>query len=581
MEKDMPQKQSSASIRDEELDRFWDIDALIPAKRVPRHRTPDTETAEIVLEPIAQTGTGNGGETSDTSLRASQAAIPRRSEDAPKPHFIPPHTADEESRRPIPDEEYEPENALIRKVRLYRWKSNYRYYEGFVRDAVRLYGVQGAECPRVPFFSYVPQYTQMSRAQLEWYLWWRRNVRNGHFLETDYSYVLLYVYELINLSGRMDAVQSQGLLFEVWMHYRDTYRQLDSYLPEWICDYSLIHRLPPPAACKGERLSAIMSHCTLKEFYVPTDGEDVYARALLTFCSNYNYRKSKFCTPERAALIDRVICGALERVVQKTRDGDRLFLHAGMDDSRLVRDAYSGALCSYRIKRRIEVEFCSVSRSHELRYLVTDVVKYAENRLRYYHGVRSRLTIYGLPTNVRKILEVYLNEQLPAQSRAPVKQEKEEPAYEHLYDLPQKEFSLSDAAQIERLSWDTTERLVEAFEEADESTKQPASILPPAVPAAPMAPIPPIPTVEEGTQSTNGEGDLWEVLAPYQSFLQAVLNGNTSAQQNAAQAAGLPLEVLADEVNGLAAEHMGDILLEERENGYAVIEDYLELLTKM
>ena len=35
--------------------------------------------------------------------------------------------------------------------------------------------------------------------------------------------------------------------------------------------------------------------------------------------------------------------------------------------------------------------------------------------------------------------------------------------------------------------------------------------------------------------------------------------------------------LLADEINALSAEHMGDILLEERDGGYAVLEDYTEL----
>ena len=35
-------------------------------------------------------------------------------------------------------------------------------------------------------------------------------------------------------------------------------------------------------------------------------------------------------------------------------------------------------------------------------------------------------------------------------------------------------------------------------------------------------------------------------------------------------------DLLADEINELAAEHMGDVLLEETDDGYAVIEDYTD-----
>lgn len=548
--------------RDEELDRFWDIDALIPRKRA-AHYVADTETTEIELTEIPS-------KTAETMQKPVPRSIPiPKEDDRPKPRFIPPHTEEEQNRKPAPDEEYTPENALIRSVRLYRWKSNYRYYEGFVRDAVRLLEVRGQECARVPFFSYVPQYGQMSRAQLEWYLWWRENFQNSVFLDTDYSYVLLYAYERINLSGKTDARRTQESLCTLWVQYRQTYRQLDSYLPEWICDYSLIHRLPPPTALSGSLLSEVMAHCHLKEFYVPSGGEDGYLRALLAFSSNYDYHKSKFCTDERVELFDKAVREALRAVTRHlSRDG-QLFSASGMDDSKMVRDAYTGALCSYRIKRRIEVEFCSFSRSHELRYFVTDVVKYTENKLRAALGIRSRLSVYALPTSVRDLLDATLAGILPVREHSERKKDEASEVYEKLYDLPQKKLSLSAAAEIERLSWETTERLVEAFEEASNDSE-------------PKSPIPspaPMPTaVFEPTDTECGDDALKVAMQPYLAFLQAVWAEDAIGQKNAARDANLPLEVLADEVNGVTAEHMGDILLEEIDGSYHVIEDYREIL---
>ena len=557
--------------RDEELDRFWNIDVLIPKKRAV-HYESDTETTEIVIDPTPQEKTAE-----KINVPPREIAVPK-AENAARPRFIPPHTAEEFSNPPMPDEEYVPVNALIHKVRIFRWRSDYRYYEGFVRDAVRLFSVTGVECPRVPFFSYVPQYTQMSRAQLEWYLWWRENLRHGTFLDTDYSYVLLYVYELINLSGRMNPQQAQNALCDVWVHYRENYRKLDSYLPEWICDYSLIHRLPPPSACTGRLLPEVMAHCTLKEFYVPNDGRDIYIRALLSFCSNYDYRKSKFYNAERASLFDDAVVGALRALIEHTSENGQLFSSVGMDDSKLSRDAFNGALCSYRVKRRIEVDFCSFSRSHELRYFLTDVVKHVENRVRAAVGVRSRLTVYALATPMRKILDSYLDEALPTKTRGtPKAGAGEAPAsYEKLYDLPKKNLSLTDAAEIERLSWETTERLVEAFEDAEEAQGEPQRD-PFSSPASfPMPTDAPLPADVDGESDTCAAA-----MRPYLSFLQAVRDGNAAHQRNAAQKAGVPLEVLADEVNALAVEHMGDILLEECDFGFCVIEDYRDLLVSL
>ena len=119
--------------RDEELDRFWEIDELIPKKKMPRYPA-DVEAVEITIAP-------------------PENPPQKRSASAPKPHFIPPHTADEQTRRPAPLLEYVPKNALIRAVRIYPWNSTHAYYEDFFRNATRLAAVSGIACERVPFFS--------------------------------------------------------------------------------------------------------------------------------------------------------------------------------------------------------------------------------------------------------------------------------------------------------------------------------------------------------------------------------------------------------------------------------------------
>jgi hypothetical protein len=484
-------------------------------------------------------------------------------------------------------------------VRVYPWKSNYRYYEGFVSDAERLFAVQGAECPRVPFFSYVPQYSQMSRAQLEWYLWWRGNLRRGVLLDTDYSYVLLYVYELINLSDRIDPTKVRDMLCRVWIHYRDTFHQLDSYLPEWICDCCLLHGLTPPQLDTPAQLTAAMSHCTLKEFYVPARGADGNLRALLAFCSNYDYRKSKFCVGEHVALFDRSVLGVLREITERTGSDGKLFATVRMDDSKLQRDAYTGALCSYRIKRRIEVEYCSFSRSHELRYLITDVVKYTENKLRAALGIRSRLGIYALPTSIRELIDAYLDPLLPKRTRTSERGVEESAEYEKLYDLPRKAFSLHDAAEIERTSWDTTERLIEAFEEEggavsdaivseqtpegtrasqeDGSSSDSDGLAPTVSPHDAFSVGEPTvaPLIDAASEDPTA---LREAFSSYRTLLCAVRDADFAAQSRVAAGSGKPLEVIVDEINELAADLTGDILLEESDCGFAVIEDYRPLL---
>ena len=86
-------------------------------------------------------------------------------------------------------------------------------------------------------------------------------------------------------------------------------------------------------------------------------------------------------------------------------------------------------------------------------------------------------------------------------------------------------------------------------------------------------------------QSADGgkdtDGVLIDALREYTDFLRSAYHEDAAGQKNAARTLGLPTEVVADRINELAVEHMGDILLEESDCGFTVIEDYRETLTEL
>jgi hypothetical protein len=83
-----------------------------------------------------------------------------------------------------------------------------------------------------PFMSYWPTYGSMSENQQQWYFHWRTNIRMGHYIQTDLSYIFVYVYELINGIGYSDDGDGLNKLIEIWNVYRPTFPKLDNYLPD-------------------------------------------------------------------------------------------------------------------------------------------------------------------------------------------------------------------------------------------------------------------------------------------------------------------------------------------------------------
>ena len=549
--RDNPSKRSRA----QELDDFWDIESLLPSKA----KRPFFDTSSIQ---------GSRVEAVEVELDAPKARVSDE-----KPICDVPIKAEHKPTRPsipassAPPVVYSPKHPLIREVRVYPWRSDFRFYERFCTTAKRMFSLRGKESEAVPFFSYMPQYDQMNRAQLAWYLYWRENVRAGIYLPTDYSYIFLYLFEVINLPDEIPPHEGQRILCEVWRQYRSTYPLLNRYLADWICDYSLIHQLPPPGDTLSGELRLIAERSSFREFYACPTGDDAShdADVYMLFCSNYDYRKSKVYLGDgaRAEMMDAHIPAALSAVLHVMEEEGKAFAASKMQKASFSRDSFVGALCSAQMKRRIEVDYCSFTRSHELRFLITDILKYSENKLRAHFGVKSKLTIYALPDHIKTVLDAYFAEVLPSR-RGGNHIREQRPAYESLYDLPHTELSFEHAANIEQASWSMTERLVEAFEDLPKEVD--------------IIPSKAVRTSEiERPKEPSKEG-----LLAYRAFILAALEGDLGSQRNIARESGMLPDALAERINTVASDTFGDIVIEQNERGgYAVIEDYVEDIRSM
>ena len=578
-EKDQNEKdQKEKERKEKELNDFWDIDLLVPSKKERRHTGSssnvsfDTKTVEVSSAPVQ--------EASSSIIHSSTFS------DGKFVRFIPPHTAEEFENRPIPEDEYVRENSLIHSVKIYNKSSKYNFYEKFLEDAKKYSSRVGEECPAVPFFSYTPQYEQMNRAQLAYYFWWRENVRKGIYLDADYSYILLYLYELINLSVEMDKNYCLDMMCNIWLKYGKQHAFIGRYLSEWVCDFCLIHHLPAPSDKLKSIYPEIMKNCLIKEFYVVGGkGDSVVgetcAEMLIATASSYDYKKSRYATEERLAFMEKHMIGALESVLNRFSDNNALFggFRTGIAENTAVRNSYSGALCSVTVRRKIEIQYYSISRSYELRYLVGDILKYSENRLRKLWGIKSRLSIYALPMSIKKCIDEYFDLLIPKNDADAIMIERyaektrgayTEPEYERFYDAPKQKLSPERADEIEHDSWETTRILVETF---DDDTKVDVQASKESAVESCLL------NVSNDTEPSHpGEVSLKTALGNKYCFLVAVRDENIREQRRLSSELSYLPETLVDEINEIAADICGDIIIEESDEGYRVIEEYRTLV---
>ena len=460
---------------------------------------------------------------------------------------------------------YSPDLPLISKVEVIPWKSDYSYYLSFCSDAVRLADYTADRCEYKPFFSYMPQYSQMDASQLAYYFYLREAVRSGEYPEADVSYLLLLIYEAINLAVVRGPEESLATLCSVATGYSDAFPRIAMRLSDWICDLCLSHRLTLPEM-PSKTLAALSSFASLKEFYVCGNETDA-ALTILLSASGYDYRKSRFCTGENLPLFDKHIRGALSRVVSGAGE-ERLL--STLTETRVTRDTFVGALCGPKSKKKLIISYRSLSRSHEFRFAVADMVKYSENRLRSALGLKSKLSVGKLGPGVKETIDAYFDAAFPG------KNHKAEPEYERLYDPPATEVTTDAARKIEEESWEITDKLISAFGENEDES-------------AATEGVGQVPEPEAGKCIENETAPAGEELpdegadkpaagftSEETAFIRACLSRDRDGQRSAAAAAGASPELICDRINEKALDMIGDVVLESDGKLFVVSEYYLD-----
>ncbi|MBE6631672.1 MAG: hypothetical protein E7623_03110 [Ruminococcaceae bacterium] len=509
--------------KEKNLDDFWDLNDIIPKQRSKTSFSANYDTEAITVSSIYP---------HDKKKYISSEKISKQESYAVRNESY----------------TYTPKNALINKVTISDWPKKYYFYEKFRADAQKYFLYEREECAETSFFSYIPQYSDMNSQQFSYYLWWRKNVRKENYLNASYSYILLYIYEILNLPDRIQPEDALNSLCNIWMHYRKSYPHLDRYLSEWICDFCLINKLDAPTAAIGSVLNDILKFSTLKEFYTDTDDNNMPAATACIFCSNYEWTKCKDITEENYSYYELHIKNAVHAFLEAIKEkGESLGTVKTVTS--VIRDAYSGSLCAYDIKKQISIEYMSFSRSGAFRQTITDIIKYTINAVRGSLGVRNRFGVKSLSEETKGILEQYFasaraNGLMYTRKKAQSNVQEETNNYEAYYEPQVTEFSTELARKVESSAWEMTDILVHDYE---------------------------MPFEEDIKADTASEKS--NII---KQGLSLVICGNLSAFNALAKANNMLSDALIEKINEAAYERIGDVVVDNSEEGYLIVKDYME-----
>lgn len=555
----------------DEKDDFWDVDKLMPKKKSSLSPFASSDPVREIDVPVKSEEQTSQSESTSVRTQESKTLT----------------FAGGKGVKTSVDTTYDmPKGSLIKSVTVKQFIDRYDFYDNFRKAALIYYDYRTDKCDFVEFYSYMPQYSQLSSAAKNYYFYWRSEMRRGRFLKTDYSYLNLYVYEILNLPDKIEPQNGLKLLCRLWREYRTALPRIDQYFSVWIQDYCLVHRLECPMDELRDFIFDVISASNLKEFYLSDlDQAGVDAvDAMLAYLSDYDWRKGKYASgnpdadaqkikelaayggenfndPEIYKKHMRLAMYKLLRTVWSACISD------GCTNTAVIkRDAFPNSLCTHMVKRKLEIEYFPVSEADGLRRGVSAAVRYTENKLRAIIGIKSRLAIKDLPDSYKKILDEYFDDLFEKERRIQAKASA--PEYERLYEAPEGKLSFEGADEIERASWHTTMRLVDTEGEDDA----------PIVITADDAPALQASAAEDSTKDREERNDYG--LDNNAICYVAALLGVEHNDQSFELPTGIQEESLVEQINEAFSDGFGDIILEHDGEKYAVIEDYEKEITE-
>ncbi len=283
----------------------------------------------------------------------------------------------------------------------------------FMQQATQYADEEGEPTEFVPFSCYWPTYDVMSDAQLKWYFYWRSQVRNGVYPQTSLSYIFIYVYEIINEVGITDKEDGLLKLCTVWGEYRAYYTNLDRYLSQWVADYIAIHfpeGLPDGMLEKitnPEVIVRLPDHI-VTNLFLNSDEPEKYGATVFDFLlkySNYKLQSSKFYQSNRFFVVTYQTDAFrfLNNYIKK-KTGKGIF-ETYKTNTTQKKMPYQNAVYQGSVKWIESRE--DYIHNKALQWFITAVVKETENCLRAIIGYKGKLKS-GLDSEYAKVLWKYI-----------------------------------------------------------------------------------------------------------------------------------------------------------------------------
>ena len=418
----------------------------------------------------------------------------------------------------------------------------------------------------IPFMCYWPSYEYMSESQLNWYFYLRSCLRNGEYIDTDLSYLFVYIYELINQIGADNPDDGFEKMIKIWKNYRKKHDKLDRYLIDWSSDYINYYNCDAGRAfelLEKEDLLLLMPADMLMEYYIKNDM--VIPLEVLARFSDYKFYESEFIRSSDGNLFTDHLPGLFHKIRQKiNQNAENNFetLYSPPQIKRISKIPFLRAPFDNKLNIRLQ-GYLLYEQHKPLRNFITTVVKEFENQLRAMTKRKGRLRPDKLPDEIIKICQTY--------AKNAVEGNQPEQKLEIKIDRERLLALIQDSDEVRK-------RLIEGnYEYGGEPEQSEQSEQTEQIENTP-------PDSAESPPSKR-EADSGNKLLPDLSFVQQKIidflmehNGSSRSGEIGAAFPGVFVGVEIDKINDAALETIGDLLIAFEDERWYILEDYISEL---
>ena len=447
----------------------------------------------------------------------------------------------------------------------------------FVAQGNGLAHQKRGEFPFAPWYSARPTYQLLSRDQKNRYIFWRDQVRQNRFPQTDYGYLQLYTCELINLIGVQTPQDGFEMLTRLWQNYGAGQTDADkTRFFGWLLAYQELYgdRLNttpvdtlqwPSAASLVEKNAPdflFKQHLDQPNGFIPITLLSQYLEFNLIKDSRFSADRTKRLLLEQ--VLSHVLL-ALNNDLQQTHNKTLMTFHKSVGTLVWVTHCHLAPPDWPEKIEFSEIPLCS--QTAQFRKLMTAVIKLTENRLRETHKIRGRLRVTGLDESLRTVIDQAIAEFLNPNRTKKIA------------------IDFARIGTLEQESADILDRLLVEEEGAEppvlpEMMVADTAVVPLSEPAARVEPL-----LTDSADFAD-ENEMWHSLVDrfspvHLQLINLLLQADkevVSHIRNLAQTNHMMTAVLFEELNGIAVDIIGDSLLDSDPPFEFVDPEYQEAL---